>query len=239
MAGGILGIAAVVEDNVPFQKAVVSYLKGQGFSDVYGFTYGKEFLEFFRRKADDLGFVLLDMLLPDILGHDILTIIRNRSEYLPVMIITAYFEEKFYRSTFNRGVDYFLPKPTSVFSLGSAVRRLLDLVYGPKNRKPKTVLGERFQFVKESRALVDLKTNRQVYLTPKETLVFRTLLRYGNSVVPYALFTLGRKELNKNTLQVLVFRLNSKLKKFTKNRIAIKAVYGGGYRLLVKNDSGS
>ena len=60
--------------------------------------------------------VVLDLMMPAMSGFDVLAAIRTgeRTAHLPVLMLTAAFDDDNAWGAWQRGVDYFLPKPFEV-----------------------------------------------------------------------------------------------------------------------------
>ncbi len=88
---------------------------------------GVEALEAFERQRPDL--VLLDVLMPDLDGIDVLTHIRAREQgvHVPVILVTGQTEREDRLRGFEAGADEFLEKPIDRALLLARVRTLLRL----------------------------------------------------------------------------------------------------------------
>jgi two-component system response regulator YesN len=76
-------------------------------------------------KAEDLALIVLDYLLPDRTGLEVLAEIRATRPTLPVIMITGYGFEWLCASAFRLGVREYFPKPFDTRDLMHAVRRIL------------------------------------------------------------------------------------------------------------------
>jgi two-component system cell cycle response regulator DivK len=99
----------LVEDNLTLQRLFLLLLKKSGF-EVTAFDHGKPAIEWILKNKPDV--VLLDIMLPDMNGADILKHLRLKMpRNLMTVALTAYAnaadKEKFMRD----GFDGFIPKP--------------------------------------------------------------------------------------------------------------------------------
>ena len=113
----------VVEDDDSIRQLVLYALKNSGYEAV-GFPCGADFF----RAAKDCppDFILLDIMLPDMDGIEILKRVRN-SDFasVPVMMLTAKGSEFDKVHALDLGADDYLTKPFGVMELISRVRALL------------------------------------------------------------------------------------------------------------------
>ena len=77
-------------------------------------------------KAEDLALIVLDYLLPDRTGLEVLAEIQATRPSLPVIMITGYGFEWLRASAFKLGVREYFPKPFDTRALLDAVRRILS-----------------------------------------------------------------------------------------------------------------
>jgi len=77
-------------------------------------------------KAEELALIVLDYLLPDRTGLEVLAEIKATRPSLPVIMITGYGFEWLRASAFRLGVREYFPKPFDVRDLLHAVRRILS-----------------------------------------------------------------------------------------------------------------
>ncbi len=111
----------VVEDEVKIAEVVKSYLEGSGYQVCVALT-GKDALEEFERCSPSL--VILDLMLPDISGEEICSIIRKRSR-VPIIMLTARIEEEDILRGLNIGADDYVTKPFSPRQLVARVNAVL------------------------------------------------------------------------------------------------------------------
>lgn len=105
------GFAEVLQDNLKFEKYK---------SDcVYS---GKQAMEYLRKKKVDL--VLMDVMLPDIDGFEVIKRLRNENRKTPVIFLTARAQENDKLKGLGLGDDY-LTKPFSVMELIARIKALM------------------------------------------------------------------------------------------------------------------
>lgn len=112
----------IVEDDPDIQDMLTFSLLPDGYT-LYSALTVKEGWELLEKKAIDL--VLLDWMLPDSSGIDLLHRIRKYHSALPVIMITAKTEEEDRVLGLDVGADDYITKPFSVRELKSRIQAVL------------------------------------------------------------------------------------------------------------------
>lgn len=116
----------VVDDEAKIVEVVKSYLEKSGYK-VYVAYSGRQAIEQFEKVKPSL--VVLDLMLPDIMGEEICKTIRSKSR-VPIIMLTAKAEEENILKGLNIGADDYITKPFSprqlVARVGTVLRRTLD-----------------------------------------------------------------------------------------------------------------
>ena len=119
-----MGLIYIVEDDSNIREIEMIALRNSG-HQVCGFETGKEF---FRKVEDRLpDLVLLDVMLPDESGYNIVKKIRQTPalKKLPVIMVTAKTSEIDMIKGLDDGADDYIKKPFSVMELISRVKAML------------------------------------------------------------------------------------------------------------------
>lgn|SRR5205809_1505690 len=112
----------VAEDDVIMLASITHQLKQEGFN-VISANNGREAIQIFENDIPDL--VITDIMMPFTSGLEFLNIIRNNSNAVPVLVLSALDEEDTVLEAFNLGADDFLIKPVKPGELSIRVKRLL------------------------------------------------------------------------------------------------------------------
>lgn len=103
-----------IEDDALLSGHLESYLGRQGFS-VTPCRDGQEGLDLAIKTQFDL--ILLDVLLPNLNGLELLAQLRSQQHQVPVILISALGDEQARITGFTNGADDYLPKPFSMDEL--------------------------------------------------------------------------------------------------------------------------
>ncbi len=125
----------ILEDERDMNEAVCEYLNAAGHQTLPAFTCG-EALAMVRENQLDLA--VLDIILPDGSGIDVLKGIRKSSD-MPVIMLTALEDEKTQAMSFDGLADDYITKPYSMLLLGKRVTALL-------RRGGKAIVPDKIEF---------------------------------------------------------------------------------------------
>ena len=135
----------VVEDEPGLQEGLAHNLRFEGY-EVFTAGNGKDGLKSALRDHPDL--IVLDLMLPEKDGFQVLRELRQRNSTLPVLILTARSLESDLIKGFDLGADDYMTKPFSVPEFMARVRALIKRA--PKSSCPGnpiwvTVAGSRLR----------------------------------------------------------------------------------------------
>ena len=108
----------IVEDEKPISDIIAFNLKREGWDTVQAFD-GKEGLE--KALTESFDIILLDIMLPEMDGFEVLSKIREKSE-VPVIMVTAREEERDKIFGLERGADDYVTKPFSIAELMARIK---------------------------------------------------------------------------------------------------------------------
>ncbi|MFZ2538429.1 MAG: response regulator transcription factor [Oscillospiraceae bacterium] len=153
----------LVEDDMGIRELIIYALKTAGFNAI-GFEESKSFFTALQEQKPTL--VLLDIMLPNDNGLEILKKLKLKSQYtdLPVIMLTAKGSEYDKVNALDLGADDYITKPFGVMELISRVRAVI--------RRTTSVAGE--NVLELDGIKLDLKRriitvhNQEVFLTFKE-----------------------------------------------------------------------
>lgn len=222
----------VVEDDTSILKLIEYSLRSKGYQ-VHCFENGKDFFDKLSEKKPDI--VLLDIMLPDIDGTEILTKLKKKEDTknIWVMMITAKTSEYDIISALDGGADDYIKKPFSVMELLSRVgaiarrastsekdRNILEFggIVMNNLKRVVTIDGEEVDFTfKEYELLKYLILNKEIVISREKLLTYIWGYDYEGET---------------RTVDMHIKLLRDKLKD---KRNYIKTIRGVGYMLSEKD----
>ncbi|MGO1233245.1 MAG: response regulator transcription factor [Marinobacter sp.] len=200
----------LIEDDDELRELLARYLTGQGFS-VREAANGRDGLAL--ALGQDCDIAVLDIMLPDINGLEVLRELRGKT-HLPVVLLTARGDETDRIVGFEVGADDYIPKPCNPRELVARLQALLrriawdhktevdaSRIYGDLRVEP----GQRRIF----------QNDQPLDLTATEYEVLQVLLSRAGSVVRKSdlmQWALGRRlEAHDRTLDMHISNLRKKL----------------------------
>lgn len=115
----------VVDDDPDIRMVLRTNLEEEGYQ-VREAEGGAAALDAIAKEPPDL--VILDVMMPEVDGYDVLSEIRSRPEFesLPVVLLTARRQESDVWEGWSSGADYYMTKP---FKMNELVR-FVEYVFG-------------------------------------------------------------------------------------------------------------
>jgi len=118
----------LVEDEEEVRQRYYYFLKNQ--YDVYQAGSGQEALD--KIKSSPIDIVLLDMMLPDTLGSDLIPHLRVHNPQIDIVILTAYKDKDYAINTLREGAFDFINKPILKENLLATIQHVSDKRYYSK-----------------------------------------------------------------------------------------------------------
>lgn len=174
-----MSLIYVVEDDRNIQEIEVFALKNSGY-DVEGFENARELKKGLEKQVPDL--ILLDIMLPDVDGLELLRRIRltKSTALVPVIMVTAKTTEIDKVKGLDLGADDYMTKPFGVMELVSRVKAMLRRV--KREDKNEAIEFDEI-YLDESRRQVTV-SGQPCELTYKEFELLKLLMNYSGIVVP-------------------------------------------------------
>ena len=225
----------VVDDEKEIADVIALYLQNDEYQ-VHKFYTGEEALNCIETTKIDLA--LLDVMLPDIDGFEILKRIREKYTF-PVIMLTAKVDYMDKITGLTLGADDYIPKPFNPLELVARVKAQLRRYkkYSPgiiTEKVPSELSYNKLCLnVQTHECLLDGET---VSLTPTEFSILQVLLEStGNVVSIEELFHAVWKDeyysKNSSTITVHIRHLREKLKDTSDTPQYIKTIWGVGYKI--------
>lgn len=222
----------VVEDDPGLASVLVRGLQEERFS-VQLCMDGKGALQ--KSEESNFDLVLLDVMLPDISGFEVVEHLRQRSRETPVLMLTARDALADIVRGLDSGADDYLTKPFSFLELLSRIRALERR----SGTKPKNVL-EAGDLVLDVGAQRAYRKGQPLPLSLTEFRLLEVLARHRGQIVPrHAIIADvwgNRREVEENTLDALVRLLRKKLAHDSQSKV-IQTHRGLGYSMGIASQS--
>jgi two-component system cell cycle response regulator CtrA len=223
----------VVEDDSNTAQSIELMLKAEGYI-VDTTNLGEDGLEI--GKLYDYDIIILDLMLPDIDGYEVLRRLRAARINTPILILSGLSELDSKIKGLGFGADDYLTKP---FDRRELIARLQAIVRRSK--------GHSDSIIKTGRLTVNLDTrtveveNQPLHLTGKEYGILELLsLRKGTTLTKEMFLNHlygGMDEPELKIIDVFVCKLRKKLSTATGGDNYIETVWGRGYVLRDPEDS--
>ncbi|ECL1830030.1 TPA: response regulator transcription factor [Campylobacter jejuni] len=168
-------IILVVEDEIKTRESMINILS-ERFSKVIGAQNGDEGLKKFKKFKPDL--VITDIAMPIMDGLDMAREIKEISDDVPIVVLSAYSEKERLLRSIDIGIDKYLIKPVDIEELF----KVLDYLIGEKIEANMLVkISEEYQFNKTKRTLI--YSGEEIVLTKKELAFISLLLKQPGALV--------------------------------------------------------
>lgn len=226
----------VVEDDAAVRRGVADAFAASGYLVIEA-ADGPRGLE--KALGAEPELVLLDVMLPEMDGIDVLRELRRQKPGLPVILLTARGAEEDRVRGLRTGADDYVVKPFSVIELIARVEAVLRRsAERPKHKLQATILAGR-QIDFEHREVRTLGTDQATALTQREAEVLAYLVDNHNRVIDREellryVWKIDPKGLETRTVDMLMARLREHLNDDPGAPEVIATVRGKGYRLACK-----
>lgn len=223
----------ILEDEDSIRSFIVINLKREGFQVIEAST-GDEALQRFQEHPD-LIVALLDVMVPGPDGFEVCRLIRERSEQIGIIFLTAKVQEKDKIFGLSLGADDYISKPFSPGELMARIHSLLRRVQLQSPASAEEITGYRsgpFELHAELRTLT--KHGHAVDITPTELALVQLFMEHMD--VP-----LSRDKLldevwgqdyvgDPKIVDVNIRRLRQKIEDDPSKPAYIETVWGFGYK---------
>ena len=216
----------VVEDNPDLAFGLRTSLEVEGYDVLHAET-GKEGLGMAEEVSPDL--IVLDLMLPEMTGYEVLRQLRRARHEMPVLILTARGEEADKVQGFRLGADDYVVKPVGVLEFLARVEALLRRAY-PGESTAVYRFGD-LEIDGDRRTVAVGDT--EVELSPLEFDLLCTLARRRGNLVTRAELLKEvwgyRSDIESRTVDTHIAKLRAKIDPADRSRIV--TVRKKGYRL--------
>ncbi|WP_422803610.1 response regulator transcription factor [Streptococcus sp. FT1-106] len=219
----------ILDDNPEILDMITESLSIAGFSHLTRAASKKEALELLEREDFDLA--ILDIMLPDGSGFEVLRHIRQKSD-MPVLFLSAVSDiEKQYQG-FELGADDYIVKPFRPKELELRLLSILKRSYPPQDD---VVQLDSCQIDFERAAI--LKEDQEIPLTAKEYSLLKVLYDHKNKIVTFDQLLSkvwgDNYQGYENTLMAHIRKVRQKIEANPSKPVHLITIKGLGYQLRV------
>jgi len=217
----------IVDDEPEMVRGLEDNLRFEGYQTLSAGN-GKDGLALAIREAPDL--IVLDIMMPQMSGWDLLRALRQKGLDLPVIMLTARGEEVDRVLGLELGADDYVTKPFSLRELLARVRAVLRRP-GPRQKFEEFAFGEVRIHLRGRQVF---KGGKEVRLTRKEFDLLRYLVEHRGEVITrdrlldevwgYERYPTTR------TVDTHILRLRQKFEQDPERPAYILTAHGQGYR---------
>jgi DNA-binding response OmpR family regulator len=226
----------IVEDDQSIANLQKDYLELSGYS-VRIVSSGPEGLK--ALAEEEFGLVILDIMLPDMDGFEVLKTIREQED-IPVLLVSARSDEIYKINGLGLGADDYITKPFSSGELVARVNAHLKKFERMKERFGKGHAGTELRV----RGLEIQKDSRRVFVNGNEVMLAQKEFELLLFLFQHANRVFGKEELferiwgmdamgDASTVTVHIARIREKIEETPSKPQYIGTVWGAGYRFMV------
>ncbi|MDA9971796.1 response regulator transcription factor [Planktomarina temperata] len=217
----------LIEDDPATSKSIELMLGHANFN-VYTTDLGEEGIDL--AKLYDYDLILLDLVLPDINGHDVLRQLRVARIDTPILILSGETDTENKMRGFGSGADDYLTKP---FHREELIARIHAIIRRSKGHSQSIIKTGDIEVNLDGKT-VEVRGNT-VHLTGKEYQILELLsLRKGTTLTKEMFLNHlygGMDEPELKIIDVFICKLRKKLSEATGRKNHIETVWGRGYVL--------
>jgi two-component system alkaline phosphatase synthesis response regulator PhoP len=221
-----MAIIYFVEDDHSISYIIEKTIEHAGLKGI-GFQKIEDFKKAFNKQVPDM--ILLDIMLPDGSGLDLLKSIRKFNKDVPIMMISALQNEMDKVIALDLGADDYMTKPFGVLEMTSRIQARLR----HKLAKQPLIQAGNVQLDDEQH---QCKINHKlVYLTNKEYSILKLLLKNRGSVLQKEMIFQSVWETNfMGETRTLDMHIKSLRQKLVENQadIEIQTIRSVGFKLI-------
>ncbi len=223
----------VVDDNLQSLKMLRFLLDDEGYEALVA-ANAETARDLLESGSNPIHLVILDVMMPNMGGFDLCSLIRKEGEGVPIIFLSARGEPADKAEGLRMGADDYVVKP---FDPGELLARIAAVL---RRSKPMTGVSESQPSLKlgdveldPARLKVKVADRRQADLTPTETKLLHCLMRNAGRVLTRDVLINQVWDYdydgNNNTVDVYIRRLRQKVEPNPNEPRYIRTVRGAGY----------
>lgn len=215
----------LLEDDYSLNRLIFNALENRGFF-VTSVEDGYEAMTNVLNNSYDL--YILDINVPGFDGHEVLKVIRENHESLPVIIMSAQLDIDSISKAYDLGCNDYLKKPFDIEELMLHIKYHIKTILKSDIDEDIVELGFGFKFFSKNQTLY--KYEHEIDLTSKEKLLLTLFINnLGKTVTSNMIheYVWDNKEMEAVSMRSMIHKLQKKLK----NGMIVN-IRGVGYKLI-------
>jgi DNA-binding response OmpR family regulator len=182
-------LIVVVEDEEHLAQGLIFNLQAEGYRTVH-YSDGSDALSWLLTTDEEIGVIVLDVMLPGADGFEIVKALRDHALYFPVLMLTARSNPQDILSGLEAGADDYLPKPFDLEILLARVKTLLRRAAWSRptdSAAPSKPSTDLYQFANRAIYFDSLEMHapdRVIRLTLMEADLLRYFIEHEGRIVP-------------------------------------------------------
>ncbi|MBW1604831.1 response regulator transcription factor [Lactobacillus sp. Sy-1] len=225
----------VVDDDKEIAQLLEIYIRNEGYEPVSAYN-GKDALSVLRTE-NDIGLMILDIMMPNMTGIEVLKELRRDSK-LPVIILSAKTTDMDKIQGLISGADDYVTKPFNPLEIMARVRSLLRRSQDKMTNDEPDVLDIGSLTINKDSHEVKTNDGKEIQLTALEFGILYLLASHPNRVfsADEIFERVWRQEsvVSAKTVMVHVSHLRDKIEDATNGEKVIQTVWGVGYKIEMK-----
>ena len=215
-----------VEDDHALREQFIRILRPK-FKEIYEAVDGVEAVEKYEAYSPDM--MLVDINVPKIDGLEVIDLVRKDDKNIPIVILSAYSDQKKLLSAIKLGLSEYLIKPVPHKKLLTVLEDMA-LNYELKEKERNVILLQNdYSWKKEEKTLCYL--DEIIPLTKRERIFLEFIVRQVDKIVVFS--SIANLMWENEESQVAYSSLSHLLKRLKKKlpEELIENIYGEGYRI--------
>ncbi|MCD8117843.1 MAG: response regulator transcription factor [Oscillospiraceae bacterium] len=220
--------ALIVEDDAAVRNTLDKVLTSSGIQSV-AVASGQEAIN--QIAADTFDVVLLDINLDGMDGFEVIRLLREKGNHIPVMVVSGRTEDVDMLYSLEIGADDYITKPFNPVTLAAKVKALIRRSHTSGANIP--IEAGPFRFDNET--LKFFKNGTELALSAKESAIMKLFLDNPNRIFSKSsLYDLiwGSTMVDDSAIVVYINRLRNKIEDDPSRPRYIQTVRGLGYRFV-------
>lgn len=219
----------IVDDEEKIVNVLRAYLEKEGYQVLSAYD-GTTAMELF--KSNDLALILLDLMLPDIMGEQICQMIRMSSR-VPIIMLTAKTEEADLIKGLRMGADDYIFKPFSPRAIVAKIEAILRRIESDELTSIPVSYNQGSLVIDFQNTKVKV-CGKDAGLTPTEYKILATMAKAPNRIFTreqLITYALGDDfDGYDRSIDTYIKSVRTKIEEDRKNPVFILTVHGMGYK---------